>query len=148
MIRTSRLRLIIAAVLFVGWMSWLGYASLSKSRAPVVSRARAASASHAIEARLTPGSDGMSQSTATVVRSVKGGLHPGSEIEVANLPDAVGFEGEGNYLLLLSKGTSSKEFRVVGQQRSPGYEISAKPEIYRWSPDVELQATILFPEGD
>jgi hypothetical protein len=45
--------LIVAAVLFVGWLSWLGYAALTKSRAPVVSHAQAATAPVAVVAELT-----------------------------------------------------------------------------------------------
>jgi hypothetical protein len=69
-----------------------------------------------------------------------------TELEVANLPESQGFDGDGDYLLLLRQDPTGG-FLVVGQQRSPGYELSGvgKPLIYRWSDDVRGQVRKLFP---
>jgi hypothetical protein len=142
---SPRIRLIVAAVLFLGWMAWLGYAALTKSRGPVVSRAQAAAATDAVEVRIRPGAPGEPE-VVEIVRPLKGGLAKGAKVEVLNLGEAEGFDGEGDYLLLLVKDRHSDLYRVVGQQRSPGYETTGKPRVYPWSPDVEEQAKALFPQ--
>ena len=89
---------------------------------------------------------GKPQPVAEVVQSFKGGLAAGTKVEVGNLPDAEGFNGEGHYLLLLVKDRSSDVYHVAGRQRSPGYDLTGKPEFYPWSADVAKQAAHLFPQ--
>ena len=47
---SRRLRLIVAATLFVGWLAYLGYAALTKNHGPVISRAQAAACKYAVVA--------------------------------------------------------------------------------------------------
>lgn len=144
---SPRLRLAVAAALFLGWLGWLGYAAAVKSRAPIVSRAQAAVAGSFVVAHVRAQAEGKPASRVKVGEVLHGKeLAPGAEIDVANLPDAHGFDGDGDYLLLL-RDPSAGGFSVVGQQRSPGYELAGagKPLIYRWSEDVKGQVMKLLP---
>lgn len=139
----KKLRLIAAAVLFFGWLGWLGYAALSKSRAPAVSRAQAAAAQVAVVAALS--GEGAPK-TATVTEPLSAGAPGvGTALEVVNLDNLAGWAGQGEYLLLLER--QGEKYRVVGQQRSPGYDIggTGKAHVYRWSEDVKAQAKKLVP---
>src|SRR3954447_8172145 len=94
-----RVRLALALAAFLGWMGYLGYAALTKSRGPVVSHARVAAAKVSVVADLDAGPDG--KPVAKVKGIPVGG--PGNapfEGEVVNLPGAEGFAGPGKYLLL------------------------------------------------
>lgn len=144
---SPRLRLVAAAALFLGWIGWLGYAAATKSRGPVVSRAQAAVATHAVVAGVRSPAGGKPSARATVSEVLAGtGLTAPGEIEVANLPEAHGFDGDGDYLLLLRSDPVTGGFVVVGQQRSPGYELAGagQPHIYRWSDDVRGQVNKLL----
>jgi hypothetical protein len=134
-----RWRLVLAAVAFIGWLSYLGYAALTKNRGPVVSHIQVAAAKHAIVAEVNAGPDGKPDQHVTVVEALsKGGPAKGSKIELDNLPRASGFIGPGQYLLLL---TDHPPFLVVGQQRSPGNDLSGlgSPLIYPWSDEVKRE---------
>lgn len=152
-----RVRLVLAAVLFLGWMTWLGYAALVKSRGPVISTAQAAATAFPVVAELSAGPDGKPVAAVKVVESLKQGWPAvGTELHVVNLAEAHGFDGPGQYLLLLAAepgglpaakdagGRSSVV--VVGHQRSPGYDLAGtgKPTIYPWTHDVKVQAAKLF----
>jgi hypothetical protein len=141
--------LVLAAAAFLGWMAYLGFAALAKSRAPVVSRAQAAAYRHAVVA--TVEADGDHPRKKVVVRESlsPGGPAAGTEIEVENLPAATprgGYTGPGDYLLLLSEAP----FVVVGQQRSPGNDLAGvgPPLVYRWSDDVRKQFEKLPRPGE
>ena len=137
-----KLRLIAAAALFFGWLGYLGYAALSKSRAPTVSRAQAAGAQVALVASLS-GDTGPEK--AVMTEPVSNGCPPvGTALDIVNLDKVTGWTGAGEYLLLLER--QGERFRVVGQQRSPGYDLGdGKSHIYRWSDDVKAQAKKLIP---
>lgn len=145
-----RFRLAVAAALFLAWIGWLAYAATGKSRGPVVSRAQAAAATYPLVGEVKAAPDGTPQARVRVVGAFpRPGLPPpteNTEIDVFGLPEAVGFEGDGPYLLLLAKDEASARFYLVGQQRSPGYELGnvGRPFVYRWSPDVQAQAEKLF----
>lgn len=134
-----KLRLAAAALLLLGWLGWLGYTALAKYRGPVVSRAQAAAATLAVVARV-PGGEGAQVVEVTEVLS---GVKPDGPLAVTNLADAVGYEGAGEYLLLLAKGRGDT-FAVVGQLRTPGYDGVGAPTVYRWTPAVRAQAEARF----
>lgn len=142
---SGRVRLVVAVLLFAGWIGWLTYTTLGKSRAPVVSRAQAAAAGHPVWAEVQAGPDGRPDGRARVVGPLTDrGPAAGAVIEVANLPAAAGFAGPGKYLLLLATDQAPGRFRVVERQRSPGYEWAGGPVVYPWSRDVESQANALY----
>jgi len=151
-VKGSKLRLAIAAALFLGWLAWLGWAALAKNRGPVVSHVQAAAAEHAVVAELKAGTDGKPALEATVVEALKPGAPAtGTSIYVMNLGDAKGFDGPGDYLLMFAADSQPREIPVGGKslpmrslvemQRSPGYELSGTggPQIYRMSDSVRAQ---------
>ena len=153
----AKLRLIVAAALFLGWLSWLGYSALAKNRGPIVSHVQASAAAHAVVGEVTVGADGKPAPEVKIVESfTAGGPAAGSEIYVVNLSEAKGFDGPGEYLLLLSdrqlpmsvpiNGKSFPMHALVGLQRSPGYELAntGSPTIYKLTPEVRTQAEKLF----
>ena len=134
-----RLRLAAAAALLVGWLGWLGYTALNKHRGPVVSKAQAAATTLAVVA-VVPGGDG---AQTVEVKEVLSGTRPEGQLTVTNLADSVGYEGAGEYLLLLSKGRGDT-FAVVGPLRTPGYDAAGVPTVYKWTPAVRAQAEARF----
>jgi hypothetical protein len=147
---SKRVRLFAALVLFIGWMSYLGYAALTKSRSPIVSHAQAAAAEVAVVAEVETSEEGKPSIKAKVVELLsKEGPPPGTVLFILNLSDVRGFDGPGQYLLLLTpdaifrpnNGNDVPPYSVVGQLRSPGNDITGygKPAIYRWNDDVRKQ---------
>jgi hypothetical protein len=148
---SAKVRLVAALVLFLGWIVWLGYTAVAKNRGPVVSHAQAAAATSAVVAEVTA-ADGKPTAEVTVVESLhQDGPAVGSKLTVLNLPDAHGFVGPDTYLLLLAAEpgglAAQASYVVVGPQRSPGYDLAGTghPAIYKWTPEVEVQARKLFP---
>jgi len=149
---SRRWRLILAAAAFVGWLGYLGYAALTKDRGPVISRAQAAAATHPVVAEVEAGPDGAPTGKATVVEALSGNSPAkGTALFVTNLPAAQGFDGPGEYLLLLvpdtrphfarPEGPIGAPFAIVGQLRSPGNDLSGvgRPFVYRWTDSVRRQ---------
>ena len=149
---SRRWRLVLASVAFVGWLSYLGYAALTKNRGPAVSRVQAAAANLAIVAEVNAGPDGKPLPQVKIVEVLRGvGPAAGTKIEIANLPAPPSFKGEGKYLLLLNpephwrgsqdEASRTPVFSIVGQQRSPGNDLSGvgPPLIYPWTDDVRQQ---------
>jgi hypothetical protein len=135
-----RWRLVLAAAAFLAWLSYLGYAALTKDRGPVVSRAQAAAARFAVVAAVAE-EGGKPRAVVKVSESLwPNSPAAGTEIEIENLPSATdrgGYTGAGDYLLLLT----DPPFRIVGQQRSPGNDLAhtGPPLIYRWSDSLRRQ---------
>lgn len=144
----ARLRLIVAALLFFGWLGWLAYAVSQKGTVQIVSRAQTTGAPLWVVATITVGPDGLPNVKATVKETLKGDAITG-EIEVANLRSALipvaSADGTrtpiaGDYLLALER-VGDRTYRVAGLPRSPGYEAreAASPLIYPWTDDVRKQ---------
>ncbi|HYH63839.1 MAG TPA: hypothetical protein VD866_04005 [Urbifossiella sp.] len=134
-----KLRLAVASLLLLGWLGWLVYTAWAKHRGPVVSRSQAAAATLAVVARV-PGGEG---SQVVEVTEVLTGAKPDGPLTVANLSDAIGYDGPGEYLLLLAK-VRADTYGVVGQLRAPGYDGVGAPTVYRWTPAVRTQAEARF----
>jgi hypothetical protein len=149
---SRRWQLLLTAVVFIGWLSYLGYAALSKNRGPVISRAQAAAAKYAIVADVSGTPQGQADQYLTVVESLGANSLPaGTRQFVTNIADAGGFEGPGQYLLLLAEdpsllmigdeGAKLRPLSIVGQQRSPGNDLTGvgPPKIYRWTEETRKQ---------
>lgn len=134
-----RWRLVAAAVAFLAWVGFLGYATLSKSRDPIVSHAQAAAATAAVVADLQETGE------AEVVETLWGDQVP-RQLLVPNCLAARGYKGAGRYLLFLSQ--SQGKWVIVGQQRSPGSDLAGvgSPLVYLWTTDVRKQAEKLRDE--
>ena len=159
---SGRVRLYVAAGLFVLWIAWLGYTALTKSRAPVVSRAQAAVATVPVRAKLPTGSkattaryqqhgapdaetlrgdDNKPAFVVTVVEQLTpNGPAKDAQIGVGNIHRCGGFAGDGEYLLLLVRDDGATidghpAYLLVGYQRSPGADIAPGdgPPIYPWT---------------
>ena len=139
----SRAFLAVSAVLFVGWLVWLSYAALNKSREPIVSHSQAALAVVPVVAKVEADEKGAPGVKVTVVEALMpDGPPKDTPLTVTNLPTASGFAGAGEYLLLLAPPMftpdGSMVFRLVGSRVSA---TDADPApIYRWTPDVAAQA--------
>jgi hypothetical protein len=140
----ARIRLVIAAALFLGWIGWLAYAVSQKGKAAVLSRAQL-TAADLVVGDVTIGADGLPNTTVKVAQVIRGeGVQSGQTIDVLNLraampPGANGFPGDGQYLLpLVGDG---KTYRVAGLPRSPGYTPPQpeRPVIYPWNGDTQTQ---------
>jgi hypothetical protein len=147
----ARLRLIGAAVLFVGWLGWLGYAVWNKGTVQIVSRAQLTAATHLVVAEVAVGPDGQPLPRVTVTEVIQApeGDQPTGELEVERLPSAMTplpVVGEtrtppaGMYLLPLVK-TDAGRYRLAGLPASPGYPPREpdRPRIYPWTADVQTQ---------
>ena len=145
----ARVRLLLAAALFFGWMAWLGTAVLQRGSVLLVSRAQVTGATHLVVAAVTAGNDGLPMTKTKVIETLRGDVTVG-EIDVTNLhaaqpPGASGFPGAGEYLLPLTANADGKTFVVAGLPRSPGYEpaMPQRPVIYPWTDDVKKQVSHL-----
>lgn len=173
--------LIVSAALLVGWFGWLSYTALTKSRAPVVSHAQAAGAKVPVRGTLTTGHKDLrathqfadernlqiqnllrgEDNKPSFVVTVTEQLHPtgpavGAKIGVRNLPDAGGYTGPGDYLLLLVRDgdatiDGAPSYVLVGVPKSPGSDTGdgGAPVLYPWTDkhadDLRKQVKRLFP---
>ncbi|MBN9120560.1 MAG: hypothetical protein J0I06_15645 [Planctomycetes bacterium] len=149
----SRFFLAATAALFFGWLAWLGYTALTKSREPIVSHAQAALAPVPVVATVTADDKGAPAAKVTVVEPLRPGGPPAkTQLVVANLPAARGFTGAGDYLLLLAPDPLAFQhdggpvFQLVGPR--PSSSDSDPATIYKWSADVEAQARNLYRAKD
>jgi hypothetical protein len=150
----ARIRLVLAAVAFVGWLAYLGYAVSKKGTVQIVSRAQLTAATCLVVAKVESNPDGTPSSLATVVQVLGDSKDkPVGVIEVLNLPSAatpLPVAGEsrvppaGEYLIPLVKA-GEKAYRVAGLPKSPGVEavMPDRPLIYPWADDVRTQLRTL-----
>ena len=145
----ARIRLAVAAPLLLGWMIWLALAVLDRDKADPVSRAQLAEATILVAAEVKADAEGKRGTRVKVVRRIgAGGPAEGTEIDVANLPQAgvpgKGFPGDGVYLLPLV-ARDSFGYSIAGLPRSPGYEAThpAQPSIYPWNDATQSQLRTL-----
>ena len=161
----QKLFLIAAAVLFVGWLGYLGYAVAVHRLAPpdVVSRSQLVEAEYVVVAEVTADGGNPADKCTVVLRLSDAGPGPETAITVANLPAARPpadgpFPGPGRYLLFLVPD-SPDTYRVAGWPRGlggsavrPGNELKdadgrpfdpprhiRSPVVYPWSDAVQKQ---------
>jgi hypothetical protein len=146
----SRAFLAVSAVLFFGWLAWLSYAALTKSREPTVSHSQAALADVPVVATVGADEKGAPVMKVTVKESLKpDGPPKDTALIVANLPTATGFTGAGEYLLLLAPDPlglrgDGPVFQLVAGR--PSASDAEPAPIYRWGKDVEAQARRIYRE--
>ena len=141
----ARIRLYIAAILFFGWLAWLGFAVSQKGTVQIVSTA----ATHVVVGTVTLDASGRAEpkvQVKEVLRSLDADKIPGTitigRVDKCVTPLAVNGSRDlaaGDYLFLLVKeGTT---FRVAGLPRSPGIEATTpeRPIAYPWTDDVKAQ---------
>ena len=147
----SRLRLAIAAALFVGWLGWLVYLAATGTDDVVLSRPQFLVAN--VHVRATLRGDAKAPNAEATVQEVfwaTGGkeklLTAGTKITVANLPECgpdQGWAGPGDYILALMTGTTGTKvttYQVAPTPRTPGYPgAKMLPRIYPDTPSRRRQ---------
>jgi hypothetical protein len=146
--RRSRLRLAVAAALFVGWLSWLVYLAATGTDDVVLSRSQFLVANVHVVAELS--GDKAPDAEAVVKKVYKwaaGGTAPapGESITVANLPECKdhGWAGPGDYILALLTSTSGTKvtYVVAPTPRTPGYPFGKSLPANRPGPPRIYPAT-------
>ncbi len=141
--KKSPLALAIAALLFVGWMIFLGTQALRKSNPVVVSRAQLMVSQYEVEVDLESPPTGPEPQKVKVLSVLykSDDSPPSGEITVTNLGDTQGFTGPGAYLLPLVK--HGDRYEVAGYPDDPGFvpdpKKPLKPRIYPLTDEVRRQ---------
>src|SRR4051794_27467537 len=97
----ARLRLVLAATLFLLWIGWLGYLALTAARPVIVSRPQLLVSALDVRAAVAAADDGSPLPAVTVLEVL---YPPGKQpqhLSVTNLGQCQGWEGPGEYLLPL-----------------------------------------------
>ena len=145
----ARIRLFIAAMLFFGWLAWLGVAVSQKGTVQIISSAQLTAATHVVVGTVTLDASGRADPKVQireVLRSLDADKIQGvitiERVDKCVTPLPVNGSRDlaaGDYLFLLIKDGST--FRVAGLPRSPGVEASMpeRPIAYPWTDDVKAQ---------
>ncbi len=151
--RRSLALLIVAALLFVGWIGWLGYLALTATQPIVLSRPQFLVSQVDVEADLTGNADHPEESVTRAavlwVREPKDSALKGQPtVVVSNLPRvtaADGWSGPDRYILPLIKEDDGT-YRVAPIPRSPGFPGRYDhPRIYRATPQTLEQHRQMRP---
>jgi hypothetical protein len=142
----KRIRLVLAATAFFGWILWLAIAVRGNGKVPVVSRAQLTAASCLVVADVTITDQNLVAPRVTVSSVVSGpGVNAGDVVTVVNLPKAIAagtyaVPVAGPHLIPLAK-TPDGFWKVAGLPPSPGYNLADpdRPLIYPWNDDVKRQ---------
>jgi hypothetical protein len=136
--KAGRIRLLVAAVLMVGWLAYLGYLALGQPKPVVISRSQLLQATHFVKGDVTLDAANKPGAAIKVNDSFGSKRVAESEIEVDNLGDAHHPDGKplsaGTYFLPLV-AVGPNKYRVV----SPSGSNSSRPTIYPWTAEVEKQ---------
>jgi hypothetical protein len=141
-------RLALAVVLFVSWVGYLGYLAWATSHPIVLSRPQFLVSNLDVIAHVEPSEAGVKVTVDKVhwPRTEEAKKLEGSQIEVAELTDAAGWNEPGTYILPLTRDTKGT-YRVAPIPPSPGYN-RAVPKIYVANPQTLYQLeTIRKPEA-
>jgi len=141
----QRLRLILAAGLFIAWIGWLTYLAATATRPVVLSHPQFLVSDLDVIAQVTQGAHGPDREvTVDEVHwpAQENENLKGKKITVSNL-DSIeerdGWQGPGQYILALRK-TGTDTFVVLSPPMSPGFEpMKPRPRIYRATPETLRQ---------
>ncbi|MCE9532161.1 MAG: hypothetical protein K8T89_13730 [Planctomycetes bacterium] len=142
--KAARLRLIVAATLFVGWLFYLGYLALGHGKAVVVSRSQLLQTVSAVKAEVTLNSAGKPNSRVEIRETIAGSPLDAGEIEIENmgeakLPGGKPLQVGGTFVLLLENSRVGK-FRIAAPSTGQGPDSSSKLFlVYPWSQEVDGQ---------
>ena len=135
---TRKSATLLVGLLFVGWVGFLAWQT-RHSHSVVVSRSQWSVAPIRILATVTANPDGRPSATLREVEGLHGQtmLPMADTFDIANLPDARGFQGTGRYFVMLSQVGNSLVLTPI--PRSVGYETEQRPLIYTWNSEVQKQ---------
>jgi hypothetical protein len=134
-------RLILTALLFVGWLGYLGYLVATRpvtgdGRPLVLSRPQALVSDLDVVAHVE-GVDRPVVIREVLYQATGKKLAAGDEIQVQNLVHCRGFSGAGEYLLLLrSMGKEGPPYEVAPTPPSPGYSGDLSPPLVYPAPAI------------
>jgi hypothetical protein len=139
MTRRRPLLLLVSALLFAGWMAWLGYLALTTTRPEVLSRPQFLASQLDIIAEVD-GDAEHPKATVTVKQvlwkagEVQNPPAPKATLDIVNLPHvypADGWTGPGEYLLALTFDPLTSTYRIAPVLHSPGLSRSHdRPRVY------------------
>jgi hypothetical protein len=143
--KVARIRLVIAAVLMLGWLGYLGYLALWHSKPIVVSRSQLLNATHYVKAEVTTDAANKPVSPVQVIESFGGNRIADKTIELTNiadvrLPDQKPLTAGTYFFPLVSAGPG--RYRVVSAFSS---DSQVKLIAYPWTAEVEGQVRELVP---
>jgi hypothetical protein len=150
--RAARIRLIVATILLIGWLGYLGYLVLFERHPVVVSRSQVMASTHFILAHVSVGPDGLPNPAVTVVQDLRPlGTPLSGTIKVRNIKEGriageKGFQENVSYLLMLTR--TEDGFDLTPPPRAPGHETMMRPRpwAYRWDAEgVQRQFEELVP---
>ena len=155
--KRSRVRLVVAALLFVAWISWLVYLSATTTRPVVLSRPQFLAANCYVIADLqAKAGDAKVPADKVAIRQVvwSRGLGrdlKGQDLEVKNLnrSDSLpGWQGPGEYILPLTVETmgGGTICRLTPIPRSPGFIPRQPYHIYPATPPARRELRDLIAE--
>jgi hypothetical protein len=151
--KAARVRLIVASVLLVAWLGYLGYLVLYERHPVVVSRSQVMASTHFVLANITLGPDGLPVTAVTVTQDLRPlGTAISGTIKVRNMKEArIGgdksFEDKVPYLLMLTKTEDGFELTSPPQTPRGDSGTRGRPWVYRWdAKGVEDQFEALVPK--
>ena len=142
----AKVRLIVAAILFFGWIGWLGYLAINFSRPVVVSRSQMMLATQIIRVKITIENGVPTQCESQLLlginaqndRQIPSDTVPVEDIKDALLPNQKPLTESGTYLVPVRQIAQS--YRVVSPPNSPEREgMRNRPIVYPDRPDVEAR---------
>ncbi len=142
--RFARYRLILAALLFLGWLGWLGYLALDHAKAVVVSHSQLLVASYVIVGEITLDASGKPSPDIKIIESSdaralpKGRTFAVENLDEIRLPSGKAVSSNGAYLLLVVQ-IGTQRFQVARAPKATSPEPGHPPVIYPWTDEVERQ---------
>jgi hypothetical protein len=152
-VKKRPLLLLTSAVLFAGWMGWLGYLAATKREPVVLSRPQLLTCEFAVIAELADHKGPVTVEEVFVLRGNPAAHEnipdlKGKQIEVVNLERCTGYAGPGPYILALASNLNGEAYQVVPTPPSPGFFPNRDNvlRIYPATPDTRWQlGAILEP---
>jgi hypothetical protein len=150
-VKRSRLRLAVAAALFVGWLGWLVYLAATGTDDVVLSRPQFLVANVHVLAEVSGTKEPETEVVVKKVFWAAGDKKPvkDGKILVENLKECLdqGWAGPGEYILPLMTTPKSGTYAVAPTPRTPGYPYGKNaaanrpgpPRIYPYTPSRERQ---------
>jgi len=153
----ARIRLIVAAILFLGWIGWLALAVIVHRTNPpeVVSRSQLTDAVWIVVADVTLGDDGLPDSKVSVVSTVSSReIEPTPTafvhgLKAAQTPTAQPL-ASGRYLLPLvpsfKEAGNERAWEIAGWPRSPS--VPARKPDQELDSGIRVRRPVVYPWND
>jgi hypothetical protein len=151
--KVSRVRLAVAALLFLGWLGWLVYLVVNNHDPVILSRPQFLVADLWVigDANDEDGRPGRKVTVRGVIWAAQGKKPAGEVIEVVDLPEIKaekGWEGTGTYILPLTVHTAGKReyYTITPLPPSPAFPEPGDKRIYIATSETRAQLDHLLSE--